>query len=60
MNVQTVSAIPQPQKMVMQIAGRTVTLVFSIEKDKSAIKIAKEILANAYAKALMNYHERGE
>ena len=60
MNAQTISAVPQYPKMVMQIAGRTVTMVFSIKKDESAIKIAKEILANAYTKALMNYHERGE
>lgn len=59
MIAQTVSAISQSRKMVMHIAGRTVTLVFSIQKDERAIKIAKEILANAYAKALMNYHERG-
>ena len=60
MNALTASATPQSPKMVMQIGGRIVTLVFSINKDKSAIKIAKEILANAYTKALMNYHDRGE
>lgn len=60
MNAQTVSTSPQSPKMVMQIAGRSVTLFFSIKKDESAIKIAKEILANAYTKALMNYHDRGE
>lgn len=60
MNVQTVSAVPQSPKMVMQIAGRTVTLVFSIKKDKNAIQIVKEILANAYTKTLMNYQKKGE
>jgi len=60
MNALTVSTTPQSPKMVMRIGGRIVTLVFSIRKDERAIKIAKEILANAYVKALMNYHERGE
>jgi len=60
MNMQTASAVPESPKIVMQIAGRTVTLVFSIEKDKSAIKIAKEILANAYTKTLMNFQKKGE
>ena len=60
MNAQTVSVAPLSPKMVIQIAGRTVTLVFSIKKNESAIKIAKEILANAYTKALLNYHEEGQ
>ena len=60
MNALIIPATPQSPKMVMQIGGRIVTLVFSIEKDESAIKIAKEILANAYAKTLMNYQEKGE
>lgn len=60
MNALTAPATPQSPKMVMQIGGRIVTLVFSIRKDESAIKIAKEILANAYTKTLMNYHEKGE
>ncbi len=60
MNALTASATPQSPKMVIQIEGRSVTLVFSIKKDESVIKIAKEILANAYTKTLMNYHGRGE
>lgn len=60
MDAQAVLASPQSPKLVTQIAGRTVTLVFSINKDESAIKIVKEILANAYTQALMNYCEEGK
>lgn len=60
MNAQTASADLQSPKLIMQIAGRSVTLVFSIKKDESAIKIAKEILANAYTKALINCSVEGE
>jgi len=60
MNALIAPAVPQSPKMVVQIGGRAVTLVFSIRKDERAIKIAKEILANAYTKNLMNYYEKGE